>query len=103
MYRITFEDILTNEKEVYDELDGCIVAIADAEGGYGFLDTDFRYKQANFEMLAYAKALYEYGLEQIRNEFRSFLDEVNAQRRYKDAVAVINRKVREIKEKAPGR
>ncbi len=100
MYKVTFEDKRDGSVEEYDDLYGCIVAIGDEEGGYGFLDDDFEDGRATVEMLAYARAMYELGLDRM---FKRFAEETNDEElkaaKY-NAMKMIDGKVEEIKEKA---
>lgn len=99
MYKVTFEDKRDGTIEEYDDLYGCIVAIGDEEGGYGFLDDDFEDGRATVEMLAYARAMYELGLERMKDQLSHKTDSKNLEAAMNEAERLIDMKVKEIKEK----
>lgn len=91
-YKVTIEDKDTGETHVMDDLDGFLVAIADKQGGAGFYASDFRYHQATFEMLGYAKAMIENGLLAIKEDFVACADtRVDGEQRYWRALQEINK------------
>lgn len=100
-YKVTVEDKGTGEKHVMDNLDGFLVSIADEQGGGGFYASDFRYHQATFEMLGYAKAMIENGLLAIKEEFMACADTPeDGEQRYWRAMQEVNRIAKEIAAKA---
>lgn len=102
-YKVTVEDKSNGEKHVLDNLDGFIVATADEQGGGGFWASDFRYHQANFEMVGTAKTMIEDCMRMMHDEFMASADTPEAgEQRYWRAMQEINRIAKEVAEKSRG-
>ena len=97
-YKVTIENKGTKEKIVLDDLDGFIVAAADSQGGLGYTATDFRYHQANYEMIGYAKAMVEDNLKMIQDDFMSFAEKPEmAEQRYWRVMQEVGKTVAKIR------
>lgn len=97
-YKVTIEDKGAKKKYVFDDLDGFIVATADSQGGNGLFGSDFRYRQAAYEMVAFAKVIVEDCLGMIHDDFMSFADTKEAgEQRYWRALQEISKAMESIR------
>ena len=97
-YKVTIEDKGAKKKYVFDDLDGLIVATADSQGGNGLFASDFRYHQATYEMVAFAKVIVENCLQMIHDDFMSFASTPEAgEQRYWRVLQEVSKTMEAIK------